>query len=322
MELLRGEDLGTRLRRDSRVPQRDALHIAAQVLKGLAAAHAAGIVHRDLKPDNVFLVEQAGSAGFAKIVDFGMSKIGKLPGGTAPLALTRRGVILGTPLYMAPEQARGLPDVDGRADLFSLGAILFECLTGRPPHVGESYEQILLARCMQDAPDVRMYAPEVPPAVAAFVGRALARERAERFASAAEMLGALRALAPDDPAAAVRGGGPADAEGSKLDAQERARRGRVRAAATAILATMTGAAATVGWLAVRRDAGVETGERAHAVGQGQGGKGATKGPAQAAAMPSAPLSASLVSSPLSVPSASALPSAERPGAPRESRDAR
>ena len=280
MELLRGEDLGTRLRRESRVPQRDALHIAAQVLRGLAAAHLVGVVHRDLKPDNVLLVEHAGDASFAKIVDFGMSKMGKPLGGTAAMALTRRGVILGTPLYMAPEQARGLPDVDGRADLFSLGAIVFECLTGRPPHVGESYEQILLARCMQDSPDVRVYAPEVPPAVAAFVGRALARERAERFASAAEMLAALRVIAPGDPAvrplpgevgfvasAPPAGGGQPAAAGSEpIDVQQRARRGRARVAATAILATITGGAATVGALAMRRTAGVES-AAAHAPGK-------------------------------------------------------
>jgi len=154
MELLRGEDLGERLRRTRKVPLKDALHVVAQVLKGLARAHAAGIVHRDLKPDNVFLVK-GDDPLFAKIVDFGVSKIERPKDRTSPLALTGRGTVLGTPFYMCPEQAQALPDIDRRADLYSVGAILFECLTGRPPHTGETYEQVILSICMRDAPDVR-----------------------------------------------------------------------------------------------------------------------------------------------------------------------
>jgi len=200
MELLRGEDLGARLRRARRLPVGETLHIGAQVLRGLVAAHAARIVHRDLKPDNVLLVEKGGDPSFVKIVDFGISKIEKPCGATAPMALTRKGIVVGTPLYMAPEQARGQPDVDGRADLFSLGAMMYECLAGRPPHVGETHEQVLLSMCTRDAEDVRAFAPDVPAEVAWVVGKALARERGERFGSAREMLGAIRRLAPGDPA--------------------------------------------------------------------------------------------------------------------------
>jgi serine/threonine-protein kinase len=273
MELLRGEDIGTRLRRDARVPLRETLHIAAQVLRGLAAAHGAGIVHRDLKPDNVLLIDHAGDPTFVKIVDFGISKVERPRGGTAPLAITQRGVILGTPLYMAPEQARSLPDVDGRADLFSVGAIVFECLSGRPPHVGETYEQILLSLCMEDAPDVRAYAADVPADVAAFIARALARDRAERFSSAVEMLSALRALAPDDPAVRplsgelrrpmpsesevrtvrISGGPSTEAPWTSFEPPaSQVRRVRARAAAIAIMATLGGVAAATGILAVQR----------------------------------------------------------------------
>src|SRR5688572_11455725 len=175
MELLRGEDLGKRLRRTQRVPLKEALHIVAQVLKGLARAHAAGIVHRDLKPDNVFLVQSDLDPLFAKIVDFGISKIERPRANTTPLVLTGRGTVLGTPFYMSPEQAQCL-DVDARADIYSVGAILFECLTGRPPHTGESYEQVILSICMRDAPDVRAIDPKTPPEVCAFVARALSRE--------------------------------------------------------------------------------------------------------------------------------------------------
>jgi serine/threonine protein kinase len=200
MELLRGEDLGQRLRRLTRIPLGEAMHIIAQVLKGLARAHAAGIVHRDLKPDNVFLVKHDTDPLFAKIVDFGISKIERPRDTTSPLALTGRGTVLGTPFYMSPEQAQASPDVDRRTDLYSVGAILFECLTGRPPHTGESYEQVILSICMRDAPEVWTIEPSVPAPVSAFVARALARDRNKRFATAEAMLAALHEVAPEERA--------------------------------------------------------------------------------------------------------------------------
>ena len=203
MELLRGEDLGARLRRSGYIPPADALHVVAQVLRGLARAHEAGIVHRDLKPDNVFLSERAGDPLFATIVDFGISKIARAKSGTVPLALTQRGIVLGTPFYMAPEQAQAFSDVDPRADLYSVGAILFECLTARPPHTGETYEQVIVSICMRDAPDVRSVRPDVADDVAAFVKTALSRHRDARFPSAAAMLEALRRFAPKEPPIAL-----------------------------------------------------------------------------------------------------------------------
>jgi len=196
MELLRGEDLGERLRRVGRVPIPEAMHIVAQVLKGLARAHAAGIVHRDLKPDNVFLVKHDTDPLFAKIVDFGISKIDRPRANTSPLALTGRGTVLGTPFYMSPEQAQASSEVDGRTDLYSAGAILFECLTGRPPHTGESYEQVILSICMTDAPVLSTIEPSIPRPVCDFVARALARDRTQRFTSAERMLAALHEVAP------------------------------------------------------------------------------------------------------------------------------
>jgi serine/threonine protein kinase len=225
MELLAGEDLGALLRRKRHLPMDDALHVTEQLLEGLVAAHAAGIVHRDLKPDNVLLGERRGDACFVTIVDFGMSKIERPSGGTAPLKLTGKGVVLGTPLYMSPEQARASTDVDGRSDVYSVGAILFECVTGRPPHTGETHEQVLLAICMEDAPDLRRWAPEAPDALAALVARALHREREDRFATADEMLAAVRALG--------RVG-----EG---DASRARRRARARVAVAALIAMLAGA---------------------------------------------------------------------------------
>ena len=195
MELLLGEDLGKRLRRERTLAVDDALHVVLQVLVGLSAAHGQGVVHRDLKPDNVLLTERDGDPSFAKLVDFGMSKIVPRAGGTAPVVLTRRGLVLGTPLYMSPEQARAASNLDARSDLYSAGAMLFECLAGRPPHVGPTYEQILIAICTEDAPDVRRFRPEVSTELAALVAKALGREPDSRFQSAEAMLEALSAVA-------------------------------------------------------------------------------------------------------------------------------
>ncbi len=165
MELLRGEDLGHRIKRCGRLELGEALHVAAQILRGLHRAHETGIVHRDLKPDNVFLVDRDDDASFVKILDFGVSKMQRA--GEVPVrTLTRQGTVLGTPFYMAPEQAQAMPDIDGRADLWSVGTILYECLTGHPPHTGNSYEQVIVNICTKDVPDVRTENPAVPEAIA------------------------------------------------------------------------------------------------------------------------------------------------------------
>lgn len=229
MELLDGEDLGKRLRRDRVLPIDVAVHVVVQVLRGLEAAHARGVIHRDLKPDNVLVVRRGNDEAFAKIVDFGMSKIERPKGGTAPIALTRRGIVLGTPLYMSPEQARAAPGLDARSDLYSLGAVLFECVAGRPPHVGPTYEQILISICTDDAPDVRRWRPDAPRELAAFLSRALAREPDERFQTATAMREALEAITLP----------PA------MDARVVARRKRARLVVAALVAMLAGALITL-----------------------------------------------------------------------------
>jgi serine/threonine protein kinase len=191
MELLTGEDLRACLKREGRLSVPSALRIVSQVLRALLRAHEAGIVHRDLKPDNVFLCARDDDPSFVKLVDFGISKVARAR--TAD-TLTRRGTVLGTAFYMSPEQAQSFADIDGRTDLFSLGAILFEMLTGRPPHGGRTYEAVLIAICTHDAADVRTLVPDVPSNVAALVSRALQRDREQRFQSAAEFLAALTNL--------------------------------------------------------------------------------------------------------------------------------
>ena len=194
MELLRGEDLGHRIKRCGRLDLPEALHVTAQILRGLHRAHKAGIVHRDLKPDNIFLVDRDDDPNFAKILDFGISKV-RRDGETPVHTLTRQGTVLGTPFYMSPEQAQAQPDVDARSDLWSVGAILYECLTGRPPYTGATYEQVIVNICMHDADDVRVHNPAVPEAIADAIARALSRDREARFGEARELLDALRQAA-------------------------------------------------------------------------------------------------------------------------------
>jgi serine/threonine protein kinase len=193
MELLQGEDLAARLARGP-LPLDEALGIAAQALRGLKRAHAAGIVHRDLKPDNLFLA--ASDDGIVvKIVDFGLSKV--VAGELDPASLTRDGAVIGTPLYMAPEQIEGAADVDHRADLWAMGAILYEMLAGAPPFAETSYARLVIRICNKDPDPITARVPDLPGNVAAILARALCRDRAARFQSAEELLAAVLAAMPE-----------------------------------------------------------------------------------------------------------------------------
>jgi len=188
MELLAGEDLRARLKREGTLPLAEALKIAREVLRALVRAHRAGIVHRDLKPDNVFLCGRDDGSYLVKIVDFGISKLSHAG---ASERLTYRGTVLGSAHYVSPEQAHGSEHVDHRADLWGVGVLLFEMLGGRPPHLAPSPEAVLVAICTEDAPDLRTFRPDAPDSIALAVARALSREPALRFASAGDFLDAL-----------------------------------------------------------------------------------------------------------------------------------
>jgi serine/threonine protein kinase len=199
MELLSGRDLRQLLKQTPMLDVATACGITLQLLRALVRAHPAGIVHRDLKPDNVFLCDRDGAEPLVKIVDFGISKLSRK---TTLDTLTQRGTILGTAFYMSPEQAQGLEEVDARADLYSVGALLYEMLAGKPPHTAPTYEAVLVAICTRDADDVRTHAAAVPEALARFLKKALGRERSQRFQDASEMFAALEAAAAGriDPA--------------------------------------------------------------------------------------------------------------------------
>lgn len=197
MELLEGEDLGDLLHRVGALEPEVALRIATQVCIGLSAAHEAGVVHRDIKPDNIFLSRRGQGDIIVKVLDFGIAKIRRsrdaAPGMTAPLqAMTFSGELLGTPLYMAPEQFEEAKNADTRVDVYSLGVTLHALLAGTPPHAElKSFMQIFRAMANQSAPTLAQRAPWVRPSVIAVVEKATQLDPNARYANATEMLAAL-----------------------------------------------------------------------------------------------------------------------------------
>jgi serine/threonine-protein kinase len=190
MELLEGEDLSARLAREGRLSIPAMYRILDEVGKALRRAHEIGLVHRDLKPGNIFLSRQAGEE-IVKVVDFGIAKsTGVIPGAQA----TRTGALLGSPSYMSPEQIRSSNQVDHRTDLWSLGVIAFQCLTGRLPFPGDEVGEVLVDVCTAPIPVASQIAPGLPPAVDRFLERALMRPVDQRFQSAREMVEAFGAL--------------------------------------------------------------------------------------------------------------------------------
>ncbi|AKU96754.1 Serine/threonine protein kinase PrkC, regulator of stationary phase [Labilithrix luteola] len=197
MPCLEGMDLADQLARDGEpgLPVPRAVHFTLQILRGLQAAHANGIIHRDMKPSNCFVVKHDGERDFVKILDFGISKVVQ-PGSAS---LTQTNSALGTPLYMSPEQARSPRDVDSRSDLYSVGVILYELLTGRTPFFSDSGEftEILFKLFTADAPPIKESRPDLDDALAAAVHKALTRDPKDRFATALEMAEAIAPFADD-----------------------------------------------------------------------------------------------------------------------------
>jgi predicted Ser/Thr protein kinase len=195
MELLEGSDLRELLAEGKLKSLPDKLMVMEQILDGLAFAHAKGVVHRDLKPGNVHVLPN----GQIKIMDFGLAR--RAQDGAAT------GVIMGTPFYMAPEQAQG-ERANARTDIFSLGAMFYEILSGKRPFTGASIPAVLFAVAHRDPEPLASVAPDLPPGLTTIVTRALAKKAADRYADAGEMLQALRTAWAGGPVAAA-GGGPA-----------------------------------------------------------------------------------------------------------------
>ena len=230
MPLVEGESLRDRLHHQGQQPLPDALRWTAELADALAYAHGQGIIHRDIKPENVLL-----SAGHALLADFGVARALEAGGSER---LTETGLALGTPAYMSPEQALGTGTLDGRTDLYSLGCVLYELLTGEPPYTGPTAQAIVAKRLTDPIPSARRLRETVPPAVDIVLQRLLAKSPADRYASATELMAALAAV----PTAS--GASPA---------APRPRRRRIVVAAAGVL--VAGAAVLLGTRLFGRGAG-------------------------------------------------------------------
>lgn len=183
LEFVEGPNLREHLSRVTRASLSDTLIIARHLLDALEYAHAKRIVHRDVKPDNIVL-----SPAGAVLLDFGIARAIAESGTDR---LTRSGFAVGTSAYMSPEQVQGTPDIDERSDIYSLGCVLFECVTGRPPFTAQREELVLRMHLDHDAPDVRDFRGDVPEPLAAVINKALETHREDRWQSAAETKDAL-----------------------------------------------------------------------------------------------------------------------------------
>jgi len=197
MQWLDGHDLGHHLEAGP-LSLRDAVVVARRLADGLAAAHRAGVIHRDLKPRNIVLVD--GDVARATLVDFGVAR-------RAGSDVTRTGDLVGTPGYMAPEQARGRRDLDARADLFALGCVLHHCVAGRPPFAADDIMTVLARLLLETPPGLRRLRRDVPRRLDRLVARLLAKDPADRPADAAEVSAELAAIgaALDRGATGTRG---------------------------------------------------------------------------------------------------------------------
>jgi serine/threonine-protein kinase len=223
MELLRGESLAARLSRQGPVPLPEAVSIFDQCCRALTRAHSLGIIHRDIKPDNIYLAHSVDDDTYiVKVLDFGIAKFTVLADGEASSA-TRTGALLGTPLYMSPEQARGLRTIDARTDLYSLGLVAYATLTGKQAFNAESIGDLLLQICVQPLPRLLSAAAWLPPTMEEWFQRACSREPESRFATSQAFIESLRIAAgvsasPGAEPAVVAPQGAARRSGASWDA--------------------------------------------------------------------------------------------------------
>lgn len=199
MELLRGEDLGRLLARRGPLPVQDAVDFILQACHAVSEAHAKGIVHRDLKPSNLFLIGRSDGSPLVKVLDFGISKAIRPEAGSPPASETATNAVMGSPLYMSPEQVRNAKQVDVRADIWSLGVIIHELLTARAAFQADTLPGICAAIIADDPPPLRSIRPDAPPEIEAIVRRCLEKDARLRFQTTDELVAALRPFGSTSP---------------------------------------------------------------------------------------------------------------------------
>jgi serine/threonine-protein kinase len=196
MEYLDGGDLGSLAKARGAMPVETAVEYLLQACEALAEAHGMGIVHRDLKPSNLFVASRADGTPSVKVLDFGISKITGMGASGADLGMTKTTTIMGSPLYMSPEQMASSRDVDARTDIWALGAILFELLTGRVPFQADTITQLCAMILQQRAEPLRNFRPDAPEGLQMVISRCLEKDRNQRYANVADFANALAPFAP------------------------------------------------------------------------------------------------------------------------------
>jgi serine/threonine-protein kinase len=223
MEYLDGQDLAQILRERGPLPIDDAIDYLAQACEAVAEAHVLGVVHRDLKPANLMVITRSDGSECVKLLDFGISKVSSKDG--ASLDLTKTSALLGSPFYMSPEQMMSSRDIDGRTDVWALGIILFEFLTGHTPFVAETLPRVCALIATAEPPSLRSIRGDVPAGLDAVVQHCLEKNRDDRYADVAELAKALRPFAAERSAPSlvrvpriIRSRGLSDSARRALDA--------------------------------------------------------------------------------------------------------
>jgi serine/threonine-protein kinase len=222
MEFLHGRDLAAVVHEGGPLPVPVAVEYVLQACEALAEAHALGIVHRDLKPANLFLTLRADGTPSVKVLDFGISKV-TAPHGSSDMGMTRTQTIMGSPLYMSPEQMASSRDVDARSDIWAAGTVLYELVTGRVPFQAETMPQLCSMILRDDPPSPRSFQPGIPDGLQHVILRSLQKQRSERYQNVAEFAAALAEYAPNvgprsaERIARVLAGGAPSLSASDLD---------------------------------------------------------------------------------------------------------
>jgi len=190
MEFLHGQDLSALIRDRGPLPYQDAVDFVLQACEALAEAHALGIVHRDLKPANLFMITATDGTPCVKVLDFGISKV-TTADSSGDYGMTKTQAVMGSPLYMSPEQMTSSRDVDGRADIWAVGTILYELMVGRPPFLGETMPQLCGMILQEAPPPPRQFRPDLPEGLQAVLLRCLEKDRNRRFANVGDLAAGL-----------------------------------------------------------------------------------------------------------------------------------
>jgi eukaryotic-like serine/threonine-protein kinase len=188
MEYMEGRDLEATIRESGALPVEDAIDFVLQAGEALAEAHALGTVHRDIKPANLFVTRRADGTPSVKVLDFGISKAA---GPAGNMGMTSTQAVMGSPLYMSPEQMRSSKDVDARSDIWALGTVLYEALAGVPPFDGETVTALIIKITQEPPAPVRLRRPDLPPELEAAIGVALEKDRSRRFQTMADFAAAM-----------------------------------------------------------------------------------------------------------------------------------